>query len=192
MEKADIAVVILAAGAGRRFAGIKQIADYCGKPLLQHALDHCLLLPETIPVYLVLGAYQQRILKRVQTGRATVLFNNQWRQGMSSSIRLAVSELSERAQRILFLAGDQPSVTTDDLQSLVALSLKNPLCNVAATYAGKIGIPAVFRADCFPLLRDLQGDRGASSVLTQLSRDLLTVDVPSAEFDVDYVDDVNK
>jgi CTP:molybdopterin cytidylyltransferase MocA len=30
---------VLAAGAGRRFGGTKQLADLDGRPLLQHAID---------------------------------------------------------------------------------------------------------------------------------------------------------
>ena len=49
--------IVLAAGAGRRFGGAKQIALWRGRPLLAWALDAALGAAALRPVVVVLGAH---------------------------------------------------------------------------------------------------------------------------------------
>jgi len=61
--------LILAAGAGTRFGGTKQLADLRGRPLLEHALEAMTGALDRIVV--VLGHEAELIRARVDFGRAT-------------------------------------------------------------------------------------------------------------------------
>jgi CTP:molybdopterin cytidylyltransferase MocA len=53
---AELAFIVLAAGAGRRFGGPKQLAPLDGRPLLQHVVDAA---PD--PLTVVLGAHADQV-----------------------------------------------------------------------------------------------------------------------------------
>ncbi|HEX2505515.1 MAG TPA: NTP transferase domain-containing protein, partial [Gaiellaceae bacterium] len=48
--------IVLAAGGGTRFGGLKQLAELGGKPLVDHALDALRAVPAVERIVLVLGS----------------------------------------------------------------------------------------------------------------------------------------
>jgi CTP:molybdopterin cytidylyltransferase MocA len=60
---------------------------------------------------------------------------------------------------------------------------------VAAGYAGICGTPAIFPCRLRASLLNLQGERGAKSIIDN-APSVSVVDMPNAEFDVDTLDDL--
>ena len=63
--KPRIWCIVLAAGAGRRFGGRKQLADLGGQPLLAHVLAVGRSVPSLDPLVVVLGAHAAEIREAV-------------------------------------------------------------------------------------------------------------------------------
>ena len=178
-------IAILAAGAGRRFGGCKPLAELAGKPLLQHAIDHCRALDGIVGISVILGSDAAAITAGVACNGIAVRINADWREGMASSIRTAVSGVAESCTHLLLLAADQPRVTPRDLRALLDAAAAAPDAAIAAAYADTLGIPAVFPRQWFARLDALRGDRGAGSLLRAPGAGVVTVALPGAAFDID-------
>ena len=145
--------LILAAGAGRRFGGPKQLAELDGRPLLRHVLD----LAAPYDPLVVLGAHADEILATVDIGPHLVV--DDWEHGQSASLKAGVAELGD-ADRILVLLGDQPWITRAVIESVLA----QPGC-ARATYDGVPGHPVVLDRPVIERVPSLAGDEGARSLL---------------------------
>ncbi len=116
---------------------------------------------------------------------ANVAFNPDHAQGIASSIRVGLAQAPFDARGVLIALADQVAVTVDDLRQLVARWEQQPDRIVAAQYADTIGVPAIFPADLFRELAELQGDRGARVLLSRYPERVIGVPMPSARRDID-------
>lgn len=181
--------MILAAGASIRFGSPKQLAKISGKLMLQHVIDHCSAVPKT-DLFLVLGANQQVIEPQLALSGVEVIPNPEWREGVASSIRIATRKIENSYGAILFIAGDQPLVRTEQLQQLV-ISWRNSNSSIcAADYENTLGIPALFPVSCYQSLLNLTGDNGAKSLIAEQENRVCRVAMPEAAIDIDYPDDL--
>ena len=93
------------------------------------------------------------------------VINNEWREGMASSIRLGVRTLgvvAKNAEGVLLMTCDQPAVTAEHLRTLMKAGE-----TTASAYAGRRGVPAYLPSTAFAQLMELRGDAGARSLLAQ-------------------------
>jgi molybdenum cofactor cytidylyltransferase len=170
--------VVLAAGAGRRFGGTKQLAELDTKPLLQHAVDAQLAVPALEKIVVVLGHDAPRILARVDFGNAAPLVIEDWREGQAASLRAGVAA-ADGAEAVLVTLGDQPYITPQVI-AMVLDHRRRFTPAVRATYGGAPGHPVLLERDLFADVMALEGDVGA--------RDLLAM-VPVGEVEAGYLCD---
>lgn len=184
----NTAALVLAAGQGSRFGGAKQLAQWRGKPLLQHSID---LANSVAPgrVYVVVGAYRDSVIEAV-TG-AQAVHNPDWQRGLSSSIARGVAALPPDTGRVLLILADQVGLRAESLTGLLrgAEGSKSICC---ARYQGVNGIPAVFHRCWFPTLMNLDGDRGARELLRSDWAPVNAIDIPEAGIDIDTREDLNR
>jgi CTP:molybdopterin cytidylyltransferase MocA len=158
--------------------------------MLARTLDTVLQLERRHPVTVVLGADIERLEPLVRDASATVAFNPDHAQGIASSIRVGLAQAPCDARGALIALADQVAVTADDLRRLVSRWEQQPDHIVAALYDGTIGVPAIFPADLFPELAELQGDRGARALLSHYRERVIGVPMPSAAQDIDTPGDL--
>jgi molybdenum cofactor cytidylyltransferase len=188
-SEASLHVVVLAAGAARRFGSAKQLARFAGRPLLQTAVTNAVAVGGTA-VSVVLGAHAGELTALLRNTPAAVLLNRQWEEGIGSSLRTAVQHLSGGCDGLLVLLGDQPAVSADDLRQLVSRWRARPDVIVAATYSGITGVPAIFPRWTFSEIGELRGDMGARSVIRRHTDRTLRVPMAHAALDIDTPEDL--
>jgi len=185
----NIAFLILAAGASSRFGSAKQLLMQRGQPLLQNCIDKAnALMPGQ--VYVVLGANRELIEPAISG--AAVMVNDNWADGLGSSIAQGVRGLDRDYDAVCILLADQVAVTSEHLTQLVDAYYHNRDSGdrmVAAVYAGKRGVPALFPATLFQQLTELSGDSGAKQLLNQPDREIIEIDLPAAALDIDTPQD---
>lgn len=184
-------VLVLAAGASRRFGSPKQLVRIGGESLLARAVARATEVGGHA-VTVVLGAHAAELAPLLRHSSASVLVNRHWEEGLASSLRLGVSQLSGAAEAVLVTLADQAAVTTFDLRRLVTAWRRQTDWAVAASYDGHTGVPAIFPASAFPALQALRGDVGARPVLSQLGERCLRVPMPHASIDIDTPEDLLK
>jgi molybdenum cofactor cytidylyltransferase len=164
-----VAGVVLAAGAGTRFGGAKQLADLDGRPLLQHAVDVACAAPELDRVVVVLGARAGDVRGALAPGRAEVVVCDGWEEGLAASLRCGVDAVAG-ASWVVVTLGDEPALPVEAIALVVEAALAAPaeVAAVRATWNGRPGHPVALRGDTAARTRDVRGDVGARAVLEGL------------------------
>jgi molybdenum cofactor cytidylyltransferase len=119
-KKNKVACVILAAGLSKRFGGVKQLARLKedGPPLVQKALDTANASSAEY-VILVLGQAASEIAAETTLGRAALVYNKDFANGLSSSLKCGLSNVPEDSGAVLFMVADQPYLTSGILDEMI-------------------------------------------------------------------------
>ena len=177
-------VLVLAAGASTRLGQPKQLVKLGGRPALQIVISNAVALAGHA-VTVVLGAHAREITYLFQHSPAAWILNREWEEGMASSIRAGIAALPPACESVLILLGDQVAVTADDLKRLASASKGDHGTIAASAYQGRVGVPAIFPALCFPDLAELRGDQGARMILERHRDRVVRVPMSSAALDLD-------
>ncbi len=183
-----IAVIVLAAGASTRLGQPKQLLDYRGKTLLRHALDTA-ISADIGRVYAVLGAHADLLIAECDGVRVVV--NDEWHEGIASSIKAGLSAaLADKPdlEALAICLVDQPAVDVACLQGLVN-AWRESRDLVASEYGDTIGVPALFGRSYFAEIAALAGDRGAKAILARHVNRVAKVSMPEAKIDIDTIGD---
>jgi CTP:molybdopterin cytidylyltransferase MocA len=185
-----VAAILLAAGASRRLGQPKQMLMQGGETLLRRAIR---LAREAgaAPVLVVLGAHAVVIRASIDQDRATVVINEDWEQGIASSIHAGLRALDGNVPGALIMSCDQHRLTAEHLRGLIENFIaQNTSAIVASEYAGIQGVPAVFPRSAFPELLALAGDKGARALLLRPPCPLVSLPFPGGEADIDKPEDL--
>jgi CTP:molybdopterin cytidylyltransferase MocA len=139
-----------------------------------------------LPVVVVVGAEYEQVLGNSMLGDALPVVNDQWKEGMASSIRLGVRTLesvAKEAEGVLLMTCDQPAVT---VKHLLQLTLRAEV--KASRYAERNGVPAFFPKKYFGELMELKGDAGARELLAEARYE----ELENGELDVDTLADLKR
>ncbi len=190
----DIAIIILAAGASRRFGSPKQLARIGEQNLLERM---CKTAVSTgMKTVVVLGANAKDVLNASDLEGAEVVINENWDLGMSSSIKAGLEKtlgIDPEIEAVLLVLCDQPFVTKETLQTLIEKHQETGKPIVASEYSETIGTPALFTKEVFDELLKLSGDKGAKALMGKYAQSgVAIIDAPEAAFDVDTEADLEK
>lgn len=173
--------LVLAAGAGTRFGGPKQLAELEGRPMLEHSLRAMTAAPVG-RVVVVLGATADDIIAGVDLHGAEPLVCARWEEGQAASLAYGLSELAGCEAAVVTL-GDQPRMSPDAIRRVIGA--RNGSAAVRATYADQPGHPVLLERELFEPLRNVTGDLGARNLLMSVQvRDVPCDDLGGGE-DVD-------
>lgn len=198
------AAIILAAGSSSRMGGgrHKLLLPLHDRPVLAHVLD-AVLASQARPFVLVLGHQPEQVRTHISPYTTHfdfhVVENPDYLQGMSTSMRLGIQTLQTfgytkssggSIDSALVLLGDQPLITAQHINTLIATYRTTGKRIIAPTYEGKRGNPILFAASLFPELLEVTGDEGGRSVLERHREEIATVEMgnPLANIDVDTWD----
>jgi len=189
MPDKNLVAVILAAGEARRFGSTKQLAQFEDSTLVARAVRVAESLCGERTV-LVLGKDWQAVAAACQPLQGFMTVNPEFTRGMASSIQCGVRSVPGQTDGILLMLADQPLITADHLTLLARTWHKKPDSIVASQYAGVAGPPVIFPRNDFAKLLELEGDRGAKSVLEENENRLLTIKFENAAIDIDRPEDL--
>ncbi|HMJ32967.1 MAG TPA: nucleotidyltransferase family protein [Baekduia sp.] len=164
-----VAGLVLAAGAGSRFTGgVKQLAAFRGRPLVEHAVS-VLATPALAARFVVLGAEADAIVAGADLGDARVVRCAGWEEGLSASLRAGVAAASAAGlHAVVIVLGDQPLLATAAVDRVVAARAPERFDAVRATYAGVPGHPTLLESSTFAAVSALRGDAGARELLPSI------------------------
>ena len=186
----QFAIIILAAGSSKRLGYPKQLLPYSGHTLLHHVASEALKASNNVIV--VLGSQAERIKEDMKDLSLRFLYNEEWEEGMSSSIRCGLSGVLEywpSVDAVIIMVTDQPFVSSSLLEDMINQhrQLEKPI--VACSYKDTIGVPALFDKSLFASLLELKGQSGAKKIIG-LNRDLTaTISFPKGYVDIDTSED---
>ena len=101
-EALNITLVILAAGASTRMGTPKQLLPWGENNLINHTINTALRTGAK-KIVIVLGANKDIIKKEVDHFPITVLINEQWQQGLGTSIACASNRFVDHISNIFVI-----------------------------------------------------------------------------------------
>jgi molybdenum cofactor cytidylyltransferase len=161
-----VAAIVLAAGASTRMGRPKQLLPFRGRTLLEQVVSKVGTWPVD-QVVVVLGAHAEEILEAVDFGEAVVVVNDDWAEGMASSLRVGLDFLTRDSSfgRVFVALGDQPDIPPDVPTGLLAAVEGASHPALIPVYRYERANPVLFDRSLWERLMSLEGDAGASGVL---------------------------
>ncbi|MDA9727161.1 NTP transferase domain-containing protein [Acidimicrobiaceae bacterium] len=134
--------VILAAGDSTRMGFPKQLAEVKNKPLLELVIEKVNTYFELSTV--VLGSENEIIEEKINFYNSNILINENWEEGIVSSIRTALFFYQEQKQieNLVFFLGDQPEVRDEVIIALQNNEMDNSKILIPQ-YRYKLGFPVL-------------------------------------------------
>jgi len=160
-----LGIVLLAAGAGKRFGGNKLTAQVHGKPMYLWAMENIEEMKTELPAVVVTGTPE--IVSAAEAKGMIAIFNGQPELGISLSIRLgieAVIQEDRKVDGILFMVCDQPWL---EKTTLVRLMSEFDGGILALSYGERRGNPVIFSREYLKELSELSGDIGGRQVMAR-------------------------
>ena len=195
----NISATILAAGSSERMEEAnKLLLPYRSEALIK-IVSRMLIDSLLDPIFIVTGYEHDKVVKLLPKSLDNIIYNKDWRKGMSRSIYKAISSLPANIDGNMIVLGDMPLITVKTLNELKSIFLSNNGEKIIyAEYFGKQANPVIFPKKYFKEMLLLKGDNGCKDIISQNKKNALGVSVDSSEviFDCDtksdYFDLVSK
>ena len=171
--------VILAAGDSTRMGFPKQLAEVKDMPLLEIIIEKVNSNFESSTV--VLGSENEIIEEKINFHNSNILINENWEEGIVSSIRTSLFFYQEQKQveNLIFFLGDQPEVKDEVISALQSNEIDNSKI-VIPQYRYKLGFPILIPRQFWPKLELLtQDDPGEFEISPYKDFDLIDYFVSS-------------
>jgi molybdenum cofactor cytidylyltransferase len=188
-----IDAIILAAGRSRRMGTQKLLLPFAGQTVIGHIVDQVLAGGVRSAVAVVAGNNQA--VRAALNDRAVVFTENPDPEGdMLSSVRAGLRALSQDTSAALIVLGDQPSIDSRLVRSLVDAHQSNGRGIVAPAYRGERGHPMLVAAQFFDELLHNYDGVGLRGLLAAHADDLFELPVSDERVltDMDYPEDYQR
>ena len=159
-----ISAILLAAGESKRMNGEnKLIKKIYGKPLIEHSVKN--ILESSIDELIIVIGHQGELIKNIlgENKKIKFFFNNKYKTGMASSIKIGLNNLSEKAQAFFICLGDMPNINKQIYNSLI--KSKNNHQIIVPTYKNQSGNPVLFDKSMKEIIINIEGDNGAKKII---------------------------
>ncbi len=162
----------------------KQLLPFGDSTIIEQVVGNILesKVDETI---VVLGHQARRIASQIAGKPLKVVLNQDYHQGVSSSIKCGLNHASKISDAIMIFLGDQPLIGREVINRLVDEFVRGSHGIVAPVYNRKRGHPVIFAAKYRAELARLEGDIGARGVIEAHPEDVLEVEASSASIITD-------
>jgi molybdenum cofactor cytidylyltransferase len=179
----------------------KQLMPVRGSGLLDIALREALQSDLDL-VNLVLGHHAEEIKEALKTDlrhpKLEITLNNQYRDGISTSIRSGLSEVEVAYDHVMIILADMPRLTSKLINLLLQRYLESSFSLGALQTGTKRTHPVILGRMFYPELRQLRGDVGARNLfltypdqvlLVKMGADYDDRDIDTMEDYLDFIED---
>lgn len=148
-NEANIAVVILAAGVGRRSGRNKLLTMVDGKPLFMKAVQAA-VESKASPVFVVTGNQAEEISAFLEDVDVNIILNPSFASGVKTSLNLGIKSVPGFCEGAIILPADMPNITAKFLDKMIATFKKGQEKQVIfATHKGIKSNPVLWSKTLF-------------------------------------------
>ena len=185
--------IILAAGESKRMGFPKMILSINGKTMIENVIDH-VAESDSDAILVVLGAGSGKLIDIVKKYDVKYCYNENYREGMLSSVRCGFKNLPLDIEAVLVFQGDQPLISPALINSLIREYRSSGKGIVIPVYDGKRGHPLLLDHRYREQIDKLDPDEGLRSITSLYPGDILEVktDDKGILLDFDTYDDYIK
>lgn len=194
-EFATFSAILLAAGPSTRLGQAKQLVQCEGESLVRRSVRLLQTLqPQAITV--VTGCESERVEQEIADLPVNVVHNQNWAEGMGSSIACGARKTAQNVDGLLLMVCDQWRVKSEDISSLIS----NWQSDISRIYiacwsegrAFVSGPPVIFPRKLMQELRYVLANRGARQVVDRYMDIVEFVTMENAADDLDRPEDLER
>ena len=171
-----ISAILLAAGQSKRMNGEnKLLKKINGIPLINHSIIN--ILDSFIDELIIVTGHQNEILEKIinKNNKIKIVFNDQFKTGMASSIKIGLKNLSYKTQAFFICLADMPMVKKDIYNHLIK-NIKNKEI-IVPVYKKQQGNPVLFSISIKNKIMSIKGDIGAKEILEKNKDKILNLSI---------------
>jgi molybdenum cofactor cytidylyltransferase len=183
--------VILAAGDSSRMGTSKSLLQWEGQPFVRVCALEA-LAAGLIPICIIAGADYESIKICVSDLPVNVIWNSNWKKGLSCSIREGILSMPVFTGSVIFQLVDQPQINSLLIRELINEHSQTLSPIILPMAGGRRGNPSLFDRNTFQDLLQLEGDIGGRAIFSKYPVKLLPWNDDSILMDVDTPDDYRK
>jgi len=186
----DIWAIILAAGESKRMDSPKMLLPYKDKTIIETVIEN-IISSKVDKAMVVLGATGNKILERIKELPVTHCFNDNYKEGMLSSVKCGFSSLPDKYESAIVFPGDYPGIGPDVINMLIESFRKTKKKIIIPLFGGKRGHPVLISYEYRGKVMDLKPEEGLRALPVKFPDDVLEVNVydPAVLRDVDTLED---
>jgi molybdenum cofactor cytidylyltransferase len=171
----DIWAIILAAGESKRMGFPKMLLDFGGKTMIERVIEN-VAASGIINILIVLGAEKDNLLQIVNKYRIRSCYNENYAEGMLSSVRCGIRSLPPDYEAAIVFQGDQPFITPDVSRFVINAYRTTGKGIVIPTSGGKRGHPLLIDRKYRDEIEFIDSAQGLRSLAQRFSDDVSEVE----------------
>jgi len=185
-----IAAIILASGKARRFKSNKLLYEVNSKPIISYVIDN---VSKSHFQECIIVLRSKEIEKYSENCGCKIVWNEDFENGMSSSIIHGIENVSPEIEAAMIIPGDMPLLDHNSLNNLIKHFRSSGKGISGFEFNSTIISPVVFDRKYFGELQKLTGDKGGKSIVMKHLNDFSGMGVSGNQLmDIDTVEDALK
>jgi molybdenum cofactor cytidylyltransferase len=189
-----LAAIVLAAGESRRMGTPKQLLPFGDRTILERVVD-TLMTAGVGEVIVVLGHLADQVRKALGERPVHPVINDQYRDGMLSSVKCGVRATGPEHDAALVALGDQPHIDSSVVADIIQHYRGGTAGIVIPRYGVKKGHPIIINLRKYRQeILDLPADIGLNALMQEHTEDVRLFDIATEDIvrDIDVPEDYTR
>lgn len=193
----EIWAIILAAGASTRMQKQKLLLPFKGKTIIETVVENAARSVNS-NIMVVLGSHREQISRQIENYETKFCINENYPEGMLSSVICGFMALPAEAKAALIFLGDQPQIPSLVTNLVVEAWQKSGKGIVIPTIKGRRGHPVLIETRYKPEIEKLDPKKGLRTLSEKYKNDVYEMKclIPEILRDIDtpeeYRMEINK
>ena len=190
-----ISAVILAAGESRRMGKQNKLLLPIGGEALLVKLVASVCASDVGQVIVVIGHEAEKIRRELNELPLNFVYNPNFSEGMTTSIKYGVKEVSHECDGLLICLGDMPFINTSEINKLIHAYVKNRIKGegliVVPVFKRQRGNPVLFSIEFRNDILEHKKESGCKEVIMKNSDSVMEIEMDDEKMllDVDTMED---
>lgn len=186
-EPVRVTVIVLAAGLSSRMGEqAKMLLPVAGEPMVRRTVRNALGL-DPVELVVVTGHRAEEVEAALDGLPVTIVYNPDYASGQPGSVAAGARALTAHTEVAIVMLGDQPLVTTAELQLLLEayIHLEEGRTILVPHHQGKRGNPVLFAARHLPAVAEGGLNVGCRKLIDSHPDEVASPDFPQDVFTLD-------
>ena len=190
-----ISAVILAAGESRRMGKQNKLLLPIGGEALLVKLVTSVCASDVGQVIVVIGHEAEKIRRELNELPLNFVYNPNFNEGMTTSIKYGVKEVTNECDGLLICLGDMPFINTSEINKLIHAYVKNRIKGegliVVPVFKRQRGNPVLFSIEFRNDILEHKKESGCKEVIMKNSDSVMEIEMDDEKMllDVDTMED---
>lgn len=193
----NVWAIVLAAGASTRMKKQKLLLPFNGKTIIETVILRIMeVLGKNIIV--VLGSHRSEISKQINNLPVKTCINENYMDGMLSSVICGFRALPEQAEAAMVFLGDQPQIPVEVSRVVLETWQHSGKGIIIPVTNGRRGHPVLIETKYKTEIESLEPEKGLRQLMVNFKNDVLEAgcNIPEILRDIDtpedYINEINK